>query len=365
MSLLVREVRLTDFRNFRDRVVEPAEALTILVGHNAVGKTNTVEAMQLLTTGSSFRHPRACELLRDGAEKGRAAARLAGDGRVIDVELDLTPTKRGFRRNGKPCRAADLLGTLMSVLFCPDDLALVKGSASLRRQGIDSFGSQAHPGYDKVCRTYARAVEQRNSFLREPWCDPTLLDAWDESIALGAATLLTHRLSLFARLVPHVASVYADISGGETLECRYECSLGDEALGLDKEGLRELAFERVRASREQDRRLGRTGVGPHRDDLTLTLSGMDVRVYGSQGQQRTTALSLKLAELDIMRREIGEWPVLMLDDVMSELDPRRRRQLLGRLKGIQTIVTCTDMSDLAEAEIGAAWRIQNGTIVSE
>ena len=207
MSLLVREVRLTDFRNFRDRVVEPAEALTILVGHNAVGKTNTVEAMQLLTTGASFRHPRACELLRDGAEKGRAAARLAGDGRVIDVELNLTPTKRAFRRNGKPCRAADLLGTLMSVLFCPDDLALVKGSASLRRQGIDSFGSQAHPGYDKVCRTYARAVEQRNSFLKEPWCDPTLLDAWDESIALGAATLLAHRLSLVARLVPHVASV--------------------------------------------------------------------------------------------------------------------------------------------------------------
>ena len=114
-----------------------------------------------------------------------------------------------------------------------------------------------------------------------------------------------------------------------------------------------------------DIRRGTTSVGPHRDDLTLTLSGMDVRVYGSQGQQRTTALSLKLAELDIMRREIGEWPVLMLDDVMSELDPRRRRQLLGRLKGIQTIVTCTDMSDLAEAEIGAAWRIQNGTIVGE
>ena len=121
----------------------------------------------------------------------------------------------------------------------------------------------------------------------------------------------------------------------------------------------------LRVARDVDIRRGTTSVGPHRDDLTLTLSGMDVRVYGSQGQQRTTALSLKLAELDIMRREIGEWPVLMLDDVMSELDPRRRRQLLGRLKGIQTIVTCTDMSDLAEAEIGAAWRIQNGTIVGE
>ena len=118
-------------------------------------------------------------------------------------------------------------------------------------------------------------------------------------------------------------------------------------------------------ARETDVRRGTTTVGPHRDDLVLTLSGMDVRVYGSQGQQRTTALSLKLAELDIMRRELGEAPVLMLDDVMSELDPKRRRHLLGRLKGIQTIVTCTDLSDLAEAEIGAAWRIQAGEIVSE
>lgn len=344
MSLLVREVRLTDFRNFRDRVVEPAEALTILVGHNAVGKTNTVEAMQLLTTGSSFRHPRACELLRDGAEKGRAAARLAGDGRVIDVELDLTPTKRGFRRNGKPCRAADLLGTLMSVLFCPDDLALVKGSASLRRQGIDSFGSQAHPGYDKVCRTYARAVEQRNSFLKEPWCDPTLLDAWDESIALGAATLLAHRLSLFARLVPHVASVYADISGGETLECRYECSLGDEALGLDRDGLRELAFECVRAAREQDRRLGRTGVGPHRDDIRFLIDGRDARAFGSQGQQRSIVLAWKMAQVELAPELVGERPLLLLDDVMSELDADRREAILTYVeRGVQTIVTTTNL----------------------
>ena len=344
MSLLVREVRLTDFRNFRDRVVEPAEALTILVGHNAVGKTNTVEAMQLLTTGSSFRHPRACELLRDGAEKGHAAARLAGDGRVIDVELDLTPTKRGFRRNGKPCRAADLLGTLMSVLFCPDDLALVKGSASLRRQGIDSFGSQAHPGYDKVCRTYARAVEQRNSFLKEPWCDPTLLDAWDESIALGAATLLAHRLSLFARLVPHVASVYADISGGETLECRYECSLGDEALGLDRDGLRELAFERVRVAREQDRRLGRTGVGPHRDDIRFFIDGRDARAFGSQGQQRSIVLAWKMAQVELAPELVGERPLLLLDDVMSELDADRREAILTYVeRGVQTVVTTTNL----------------------
>ena len=132
-----------------------------------------------------------------------------------------------------------------------------------------------------------------------------------------------------------------------------------------EDDLERALFAALTMARDVDLRRATTTVGPHRDDLMLTLSGMDVRAYGSQGQQRTTALSLKLAELDIMRRELGEAPVLMLDDVMSELDPKRRRHLLGRLKDIQTIVTCTDLSDLADAEIGAAWRIQNGTILAE
>ena len=174
---------------------------------------------------------------------------------------------------------------------------------------------------------------------------------------------------IFALPAQHVRSAiseaahdnHLEISGGlEDLRARYMPSLDTEESDTERALMGALFV-----ARENDIRRGTTTVGPHRDDLMLTLSGVDVRVYGSQGQQRTTALSLKLAELDIMRRELGEAPVLMLDDVMSELDPKRRRHLLGRLRGIQTIVTCTDLSDLAEAEIGAAWRIQAGEIVSE
>ena len=154
---------------------------------------------------------------------------------------------------------------------------------------------------------------------------------------------------------------HLEISGGlEDLRARYIPSL--ETDGNDAE---RALFAALNIARDSDIRRGSTSVGPHRDDLMLTLSGMDARAYGSQGQQRTAALSLKLAELEIMRRELGEAPVLMLDDVMSELDPQRRRHLLKRLNGIQTIVTCTDLSDLAEAEIGAAWRVRNGTLHPE
>ena len=174
---------------------------------------------------------------------------------------------------------------------------------------------------------------------------------------------MRHRAAFVARVSDSAHENHLEISGGlEELRARYLPSLPFEA---DQTGRLEDAILRALfAARETDVRRGTTTIGPHRDDLMLTLSGVDVRIYGSQGQQRTTALSLKLAELDIMRRETGEWPVLMLDDVMSELDPARRRQLLGRLKGVQTIVTCTDLADLAEAEIGAAHQIQSGNIIS-
>lgn len=192
MSLTVSRISFRDYRNLAGRVLEPSEGVTVLVGPNAVGKTNTVEALQYVTSGQSFRRPSPSELLAPGAAEAHVSARLEGDGRVVDVELMATPDKRRFLRNGKPCRGQDLSGTLLSILFCPDDLSLVKGSASRRRGELDSFGAQANVGYRKVLSTYTRSVEQRNRLLKDG-CDAALLDAWDESVALGGATLLHHR----------------------------------------------------------------------------------------------------------------------------------------------------------------------------
>ena len=239
MSLVVTRISFSGYRNLDGVVLDPSPGVTVLVGPNAVGKTNTVEALQYLTAGQSFRRPSPAELVAPGAREAHVSARLEGDGRVVDVELVAAEGSRKFLRNGKPCRSQDLPGTLLSILFCPDDLSLVKGSASMRRGELDSFGAQANVGYRKVFSAYTRSVEQRNRLLKDG-CDPVLLDAWDESVALGGATLLHHRLNLFTRLSSLVSEVYADVASGEALACRYVPSVAGAEAGMGRDQLRDL-----------------------------------------------------------------------------------------------------------------------------
>ncbi len=356
MGLVVSRVNLRDWRNFEDRTMALSEGLTVLVGPNATGKTNTVEALQLLTAGASFRRPRTADLVRVGAERGRASARLAGDGRVVDVSCEVEGSRRRFVRNDKPCRPSDLSATLMSVLFCPDDLTLVKGGARHRRDELDAFGAQANAGYRKVARAYARAVEQRNRLLKDPLCDRSLLDAWDASVALGGATLLHARLGLFARLRRHISEVYARVAA-EGLTCAYTCSLGGGVEDLARDELRDLFLDRLEELRDEELRRGVTLVGPQRDDVSFLIAGRDARTFGSQGQQRSVVLAWKMAEVAIAREVVGEQPLLLLDDVMSELDADRRAAMTRFVQsGIQTVVTTANLQYfpaelLADAEV--------------
>ena len=355
MGLVVTRLRLVDFRSFREFEFEPSPGTTILVGPNASGKTNTVEALQLLTAAASFRGATPAQLVREGAEVARASAHIEGDGRVLDVALDVRPGHRQWSRNGKRCQGADVAGTLLSVLFSPDDLSLVKGAASLRRAEVDGFARQAARGYANLLQAYQRAVEQRNRLLREPEPDLALLDAWDASVARGGATLLGARTRLFARLAPRVEEAYGRISGGEGLSCTYVCSLGPEALTLGRDELTELMCERLLAGREEDLRRQRTGVGPHRDDVLLEVAGRDARAFASQGQQRSVALAFKVAEVVLAEEVTGTRPLLLLDDVMSELDAARREAVMGLAgQGIQMVVTTTNLGYFSPEVIGAA-----------
>ena len=207
MGLLVDSLELRDWRNFEHRDIAFSPGMTVLHGHNAVGKTNTVEALQLLTAGASFRKPRPIQLVREGCQNARATLNLRGDGRVVDVTCLVEGARRKFRRNGKPCQSQDVPESLMSVLFNPDDLAFVKRGASQRRDELDAFGRQANRGFAKVLAAYQRAVEQRNRLLKEDDPNLALLEAWDASVALGGATLLLARLRLFERLVPKVSAI--------------------------------------------------------------------------------------------------------------------------------------------------------------
>ncbi len=343
MSLRVASVSFTGYRNLGGLTLEPSAGVTVLVGHNAAGKTNTVEALQYLTAGSSFRRPSPVELLAPGADEASVRARLEGDGRVVDVEMDVTAEKRRFLRNGKPCRGIDLPGTLLSVLFCPDDLSLVKGSASKRRGELDSFGAQANTGYRKVLSTYIRSVEQRNRLLKDG-CDEALLDAWDESVALGGATLLHHRLNLFARLSGLVSEIYGEVVSGETLTCSYVPSVCGAEMGMGRDELKRLMLSQMEEGRADDIRRAQTLVGPHRDDILFEIDGRDARSFGSQGQQRTVALAWKMAEVRLCEDLLGERPLLLLDDVMSELDENRRACVTKFVEGgIQTVITTTNL----------------------
>ncbi|MDO4536554.1 MAG: DNA replication and repair protein RecF [Coriobacteriales bacterium] len=345
MGLVVSRIALRDWRSFEDRTMDLSPGLTILHGPNATGKTNTVEALQLLTAGSSFRRPRTQDFVREGALSGRAQARLEGDGRVVDVACSVADGKRRFKRNDKACRPQDLSATLMSVLFCPDDLSLVKQGASHRRDELDAFGTQSNAGYRKVARAYARSIEQRNRLLKEPYPDLGLLDAWDASVALGGATLLHARINLFSRLRNHVNKIYEQVGGGEELDCSYECSLGEEAIGSTRDQLRDLFLKRLEESRAEELRRGVTLVGPQRDDVRFFISGRDARSFGSQGQQRSVVLAWKMAEVAIAREVLGEQPLLLLDDVMSELDEARREACTRFVQsGIQTVVTTTNLA---------------------
>ncbi|MGI6754478.1 MAG: DNA replication/repair protein RecF [Atopobiaceae bacterium] len=347
MGLKVSSLSMHTFRNFSERELALDPGMTVLVGRNATGKTNSIEALQMLTSGLSFRHPRAQDLIQEGTTTARISAELTGDGRMLDVACSITPHRRSFERNGKKCKPADLSAILMSVLFCPDDLSLVKGSARFRREELDAFGAQANAGYRRLSQAFSHAVEQRNRLLKEPQPDLDLLNAWDASVATGGAALLDARLKLFSRIKTHINAIYSQVSGTDGIDCAYLSTLADPEEDISQLSRSELADRfatRLQATRAYDLRRQQTSTGPQRDDITFTLNNRDARSFGSQGQQRSIVLAWKMAEVEIAEEVLGDKPLLLLDDVMSELDSVRRAAITKFVQdGIQTVVTTTNL----------------------
>lgn len=355
MALSVNALELRSWRSFTERTISFGPGLSVLHGKNAAGKTNVIEALQLLTAGNSFRHPTPIQLVHNGAAKGRAAARLTGDGRLVDVSCEVSAGSRIFRCNGKRVHAYDMPKTLMSVLFCPDDLSLIKRGASGRRDELDSFGRQLNGAYARVLSAYLRAIEQRNRLLREEWVDADLLTAWDESVSVGGATLLLARLRLVERLRPHMTRIYEEVSAGEELSCEYLCSLGDDIAHLERDALAEHFRHRLIQSRKDDLRRHQTTLGPHRDDLRFLIDGQDARSFASQGQQRTITLAWKMAEVELAEELTGNKPLLLLDDVMSELDETRRVAATRFVHaGMQTVITTANLGYFSDELLRSA-----------
>ena len=357
----ITHAQLTHYRSYETCALAPCGGVNVLLGDNGQGKTNVLEALYLCCTGRSHRTRQDRELIRWGADFASVKVQTERRDGSHDVEIILPALgRRKLKIAGQEAsRSGELMGHVTGVLFSPEDLRTVKDGPAERRRFVDMALSQIRPAYYYALQRYARALKQRNEALKTVAVKPGLLstlDAWDEQLAAAGAELVRHRREYIARLSERAGETHREISDGkEQLEIRYAPSVaeGDEL---------QANMDALFAAREGDLRRLTTSVGAHRDDVLLLIGGRDVRAFGSQGQQRTAALAMRLSELDVMRETMGEWPMLMLDDVMSELDPSRRRQLVSHLKGIQTFITCTDPDDLAGAEVGRMWRVSGGEL---
>lgn len=358
-------LKLHNFRNYRDLESAFEPSLTVFTGLNGAGKTNVLEAIFLCALGRSHRTGRDNELIRMGEMEAMVLVNLTtrGGSRSIREELTFGERKRIFLDGAPVSRSGELMGCLNVVMFSPEDLTLVKGGPAERRRFMDMEISQLKPAYYYDLQQYNQALKQRNNLLKEGLeTSGDMLELWDEQLSRLGARIEVERAA-FCRDLRELAGELHDhmSSGQEELRVAYEPNVpcGDEDL------IREAIADALVGNLERDLLRGFTSVGPHRDDLLLELNGCDVRTYGSQGQQRTTALSLKLSEIALMERLRQEKPVLLLDDVFSELDERRRELLLSAIEGCQGFITCTHLGELGVVRDQAlqVFRAGNGRLI--
>ena len=354
--MLVKKISLRSFRNYTSAVLVPAEGITVLHGKNGAGKTNLLEGIHLCALGRSHRVSKDSDMIKSGEERARVTVScVRTDGRhEVSVTLGSTGqrAKQVLINNKAPRRLGEMMGHVTCVIFSPEDLQLVREGPSFRRRFMDMLLSQRSNAYFYALQKYVVALGQRNALLRamrgimdEAYAPQ--LAIWEEQLAREGAEILRGRYRLAVELERLAAENYAYLAANERerLRLRYRGAVAAE------ENQPERLLALLEKNRAEDVRRGVTGIGPHRDDLLLTLSQRDMRTFASQGQVRSAALAMKLSEITLLTESHGETPVLLLDDVMSELDMDRRRLLLSRISGIQTLVTCTDESDFPKERV--------------
>ncbi len=349
------------FRNLKAGELCPGDGVNILYGDNGQGKTNLLEAIWLFTGGRSFRGAKDAEMV--GLGLGRASLRLRFFAENREQEAEIAIQKRRIvRLNGIPQPSPSrLAGSFCAVVFSPVHLSLIKDGPEGRRRFLDAAYCQVRPSYIATLAEFSRCLAQRNALLKEARLaggrPDALLDVWDARFAqLGARVVLARR-AYVERIRPLAAEIYAGLSGGrETL---------DIALSSGREDGEEPApsiLQALQKARGADLAAGFTTAGPHRDDLDVTVSGLSARIYGSQGQQRSAVLALKLAEAALLERVTGEKPVALLDDVMSELDVGRQEYLLNQFGGWQVFITCCDPAAVGRLAGGRSFQIRGGEL---
>ena len=362
--MVINSLKLTDFRNYESLDINFDSGTNILYGDNAQGKTNILEAIYLSATTKSHKGSKDSDIISFGKEEAHIRTIIEKDSveTRIDMHLRRNKTKGIAVDSVKLKKASELLGLLNIVFFSPEDLSIIKNGPAERRRFIDMELCQLDNFYLYNLNHYNKIINQRNHLLKDLYKNPELKDTlkiWDSQLVSYGNKIIERRIEFIDRLNEIISSIHRGISGGrERITIKYEPNC--EADRLE---------ETIAASYDKDIRLKQTTVGPHRDDMSFIVTdsdgkSIDIRKYGSQGQQRTAALSLKLSEIELVKKMIGDTPVLLLDDVLSELDSNRQNYLLDSIGDIQTIITCTGLDEFVDHrfEIDKVYKVTKGRI---
>ena len=351
----VKSIKLINFRNYETLDIKLDNKLNIFLGNNAQGKTNLLESIYIAATGKSYRTNRDKELInfkKDIGYLGVEIEKVIGK-KKIEIKFEKEKPKRVKINKVELDKVSELIGVLNVVIFSPEDLKLVKGGPSERRGFLDSEISQIKPKYRYNLGRYNKVLSQRNNLLRIIQRDKNkdkLIEVWDEQLANLGSEIVKSRAEFLIKITKISQDIQKKITGNiEELDLKYLSSFNVD-VGWNKEEIKNCFLDNLKNNLSRDIEKGTTTVGPHRDDIKIIINGIDSRIYGSQGQQRTAALSLKLAEIQLFKDEVGEYPVLLLDDVLSELDYERRKYLLSTFSKIQTIITSTDNIELKDID---------------
>ena len=360
---------LRGFRNYGEAEVDFSDGINVISGQNAQGKTNLLEAVYLLAGGRSFRTRFDRELIGFSRDAAEVEARVYAGGREQHLRIDL---RRGqakqIWRNRVKTSAAELTETVKAVLFCPEDLNIIREGPAARRKLLDLAISQLRPGYAGMLSDYRRVYENKTRLLRDHQNDPAMMDTLDtfsDALARLSAKLIRYRASFARRLAAAAAPIHREFTPGtaETLELRYTTVSTVTDCTASEQKLYAQILEHQRRHLQAELASGSCLTGAHKDDLEISINGAPAKTYASQGQTRTAALSLKLAERDIFLEETGEYPILLLDDVLSELDARRQEFVLNRIGGGQTLITCCEDEQIVKRTGGKVIFVENGRII--
>ena len=362
--MIVSRLSFDGFRNLQTGVIEPVHGVNILYGSNAQGKTNLLESLWLFTGSRSFRGAKDSEMVGFNADKAKLHLNFTAFEREQEADIDIQ-ARRTVRLNGiaKPS-ASKLAGEFCAVVFSPVHLSLIKDGPEGRRKFLDAAYCQVKPGYVAVLSDYQRTLSQRNALLKcmrtQSGLEPQL-SLWNQRLATSGAQVFAARTAYIRKLSGIAAAIYDGLSRGrETLTIAYTSPAGYDQ--LSPKDMAQVLYEQLEQAVSADIAVGFTTIGPHRDDLLVNIGDRSAKIYGSQGQQRSAVIALKLAEASVLRDVTGEQPIALLDDVMSELDVFRQDYILNHIHGWQVFLTCCDPATVPRLSEGKAYYIENGTV---